>query len=132
MRYQVDTRVAALAAEQFGIVSAADLRECGLSKMAVSRRVAAGRLHPLHRGVYAVGHTNISIEGRFLAAVKACGPGAVLSHFAAAAHWGMIEWDGRHPAVTTARHARSVSSFRRIATISRHQPARFGVGSEVA
>ncbi len=96
----------ALAADQFGVVSIDDLRACGLSRDAVSTRVQAGRLHPLHRGVYAVGHTNISVEGRFLAAVKACGPGAVLSHFAAAAHWGMVEWDGRHPAVTTTRHAR--------------------------
>jgi hypothetical protein len=35
-----------------------------------------------------------------LAAVKACGHGAVLSHFAAAALWGLLEWDGRYPAVT--------------------------------
>ena len=35
-----------------------------------------GRLHPIHRGVYAVGHANLPLEGCFLAAVKACGPGA--------------------------------------------------------
>jgi hypothetical protein len=53
-----------------------------------------------------VGHTNLALEGRFLAAVKACGPGAVLSHYAAAAHWGMVAWDGRYPEVTAPRHAR--------------------------
>ena len=47
-------------------------------------RVARGSLHRLYRGVYAVGHTKLTREGRFLAAVLACGPGAVLSHRSAA------------------------------------------------
>jgi very-short-patch-repair endonuclease/predicted transcriptional regulator of viral defense system len=106
MRYQVDNRLAIIAAEQWGVVTANDLRACGLTKMAISRRVAAGRLHPLHRGVYAVGHTNLPLQGRFLAAVKACGPGAVLSHFSAAALWRIVDWDDRHPEVTTTRSAR--------------------------
>jgi hypothetical protein len=106
MRDKLHTRLAAIASEQFGIVTTADLRACGLSRQAISRRAAAGHLHPLYRGVYALGHTNISIEGRLLAAVKACGPGAVLSHYAAAAHWGMVTWDDRYPAVTTTRHVR--------------------------
>jgi hypothetical protein len=42
-------------------------------------RVRAGHLHPVHRGVYAVGHPNPPVRGRFLGAVKACGPTAVLS-----------------------------------------------------
>ena len=63
-------------------------------------RVRSGRLHQLHRGVYAVGHVDLSLEGRFLAAVKACGPGAVLSHYSAAALWGFVEWDDRFPEVT--------------------------------
>ena len=57
---------------------------------------------PLHRGVYAVGHRAIPLEGRFLAAVKACGQRAVLSHRAAAVLWGFDEWhraaDRRHSA----------------------------------
>jgi very-short-patch-repair endonuclease len=57
----------------------------------------------MHRGVYAVGHANVSVEAVFLAAVKACGAGAVLSHYAAAAHWGMVEWDDRYPSVTAPR-----------------------------
>jgi hypothetical protein len=82
------------------VISAAELRDCGLSKKAVSRRVRKGWLHSMHRGVYAVGHDNPPLQGRFLAAVKACGPGAVLSHFAVAAHVGMVRWDGRLPEVT--------------------------------
>ena len=60
----------------------------------------AGRLHTLYRGVYAVGHPTISLRGRCLAAVKACGPGAVISHFAAAFLWGMLEPFTRYPDVT--------------------------------
>ena len=51
----------------------------------------------IHRGVYAVGHRKLPLEGRFLAAVKACGPGAVLSHVSAAALWGFMPWDGALP-----------------------------------
>jgi predicted transcriptional regulator of viral defense system len=50
-----------------------------------------GRLRRLHRGVYAVGHRVLGREGRRLAAVLACGEGAVLSHRSAAAHWGLLE-----------------------------------------
>jgi very-short-patch-repair endonuclease len=92
-------RVAALAAEQFGVVDIDDLRACGLTRKAVMVRVRSGWLHPLHKRVYAVGHPNVPIRGLFLAAVKACGPGAVLSHFAAAVLWGLLKWDGRHPDV---------------------------------
>jgi very-short-patch-repair endonuclease len=54
----------------------------------------------MHVGVYAVGHPNPALEGRFLAAVKAYGTSAVLSHFSAAAHWGIVDWDGRYREVT--------------------------------
>jgi hypothetical protein len=101
---ELDTRpdvlVARLAAEEWGVLSLDELRRCGLSRDAVAVRVRNGRLHPLHRGVYAVGHGNPPIEGRFLGAVKACGPRAVLSHMSAAALWGIVAWDGRHPEVS--------------------------------
>jgi very-short-patch-repair endonuclease len=61
----------------------------GLSREAIARRLRSGRLHRLHRGVYAVGHTALTREGRWLAAVLACGPGALLSHRSAAALWGL-------------------------------------------
>jgi hypothetical protein len=83
-------------------VSLDELRECGLSRDAVAVRVRNGGLHPVHRGVYAVGHANLPREGRFLAAVKACGPSAVLSHFSAAALWGFLDWTERYLEVTVA------------------------------
>ncbi len=61
----------------------------GLTPSGVRKRVRRGRLHRLHQGVFAVGHPLLTIEGRWLAAVLACGPGAVLSHRAAAALHGL-------------------------------------------
>ena len=96
-----DLRVARLAAGQWGVLSTDELRRCGLSLDAIGVRVRNGHLHPLYRGVYAVGHANLPLEGRFLAAVKACGPTAVLSHLSAAALYGLVRWDDRYPEVTT-------------------------------
>ena len=96
---QVDARVAQFAARQWTIVDVDDLRRCGVSDRAIFGRVTAGRLFPFHRGVYSV-VPNPPLEGCFLAAVKACGPGAVLSHYAAAALYGWVKWDGRDPEVT--------------------------------
>src|ERR1044071_4791683 len=78
-----------LAERQHGVVSIRQLEKTlGYSRKAVQRDVAAGRLHRLHRGVYAVGHRRISSHGRCLAAVLACGPEALLSHGSAALLWG--------------------------------------------
>lgn len=79
--------VARLAANQHGVVSSAQMRAVGFSTSSIGDRLAAGRLHRLHRGVYAVGHRNIGNEGRWMAAVLALGEGAVLSHRSAAALW---------------------------------------------
>lgn len=84
-----ERRIARLAATQHGVVAVHQLSEAGLSAGAVHRRVQAGRLHRLHRGVYALGHRRLTAEGRWMAAVLACGQGAVLSHRSAAAHLGI-------------------------------------------
>jgi len=62
----------------------------GLSTPAISKRVRSGRLHRLHQGIYAVGHLGIDEKSHWMAAVLACGPGAVLSHGAAAVHWPLL------------------------------------------
>lgn len=98
----VDARVAQLAAEQWSVVDVRDLRRCGLSATAIAWRVASGRLFVQHRGVYSV-IPNLPLEGQFLAAVKACGRDAVLSHFSAGVLYGWFEWDGRYPEVTAPR-----------------------------
>jgi very-short-patch-repair endonuclease len=77
--------MAAVAAVQHGVITRQQLRELGFSDRTIGRLTAHGHLHRLHRGVYAVGHTALTLYGRWLAAVLACGPDAVLSHHAAAA-----------------------------------------------
>jgi very-short-patch-repair endonuclease len=66
------------------------LRELGLTRHRIEARAAAGRLRRLHRGVYAVGHEAITVEGRLLAAVLACGPAALASHRAAGGLHGLM------------------------------------------
>jgi very-short-patch-repair endonuclease len=83
----VDQHIAALATRQHGVVATRQLATLELSQRAVSHRAAAGRLHRVHRGVYAVGHPVLTVNGRRMAAVLAAGPGAVLSHASAAALW---------------------------------------------
>jgi very-short-patch-repair endonuclease len=61
----------------------------GLGRGAIEDRVARGSLHPVYRGVYAVGHGLLSRHGRWMAAVLAAGPDAVLSHRSAAELWGI-------------------------------------------
>ena len=61
------------------------LYELDYSLQAIKTRVATGRLHRIHRGVYAVGHVTLPSRGHWMAAVLACGPDARLSHASAAA-----------------------------------------------
>jgi predicted transcriptional regulator of viral defense system len=95
--YQSDTPpdvlVARLAAEQHGVVSAPQLLERGLSRTAIDVRLRKGRLHPVHHGVYVVGHPALTLKARFMAAVLACGPGAALGYRSAGAEWECMDWD---------------------------------------
>ena len=84
--------VARIAGAQHGCVTRSQLLDAGLNARAIDRRLERGRLIRLHRGVYAVGHVPPSPYASAMAAVLACGPGAVLSHRAAAALWGLIRW----------------------------------------
>jgi very-short-patch-repair endonuclease len=69
------------------VVARGQLLRLGLREDAIQHRLATGRLHLLHQGVYSVGHRLVPREGRWLAAVFASGKGAVLSHHSAAALW---------------------------------------------
>jgi very-short-patch-repair endonuclease len=74
-----------LALAQHGVVSRSQLDELGYTRSAIARRVEKRRLHRIHLGVYAVGHTRLTARGRWMGAVLACGPGALLSYRDAAA-----------------------------------------------
>ena len=89
-RANPDWLVARIAARQHGVVSFQQLIAAGLDPSGIWRRVRAGRLHRIHRGVYAVAHRNLTHQGWWMAAVLACGQGAVLSHRSAAMHWGLL------------------------------------------
>jgi hypothetical protein len=100
----LDARVAALAGDQHGVFSWAQLAALGMTANERHTRLAARRLHRIHRGVYAVVEKKLlRIEGRWLAAVLAVGDGAVLSHRSAAALWDLLPAIGRDPDVSVAR-----------------------------
>jgi Transcriptional regulator, AbiEi antitoxin/Protein of unknown function (DUF559) len=80
-----------LARSQHGVVAREQLIDRGLTPKAVAHRIHAGRLHPLRRGVYAVGRPDVSRQGRWMAAVLSCGPAALLSHRSAAVLWGLAK-----------------------------------------
>jgi very-short-patch-repair endonuclease len=92
-----DRQIAALAASQYGVASRAQLVELGLTRNEIERAVTIGRLHPIHRGVYAVGHTVLKREGRWMAATLATR--GVLSHITAATAWGFAQSNAIHVTV---------------------------------
>jgi very-short-patch-repair endonuclease len=85
----VDRALALLAAEQHGLVARRQLLALAISGAEVQGRLDMGRLHRIHRGVYAVGHGKLTLKGRWMAAVLACGRHAFLSHRCALALWDL-------------------------------------------
>lgn len=78
-----------LAERQHGVVARWQLLDLDLSPGVFRSRCENDTLVPLFQGVFAVGHQRLTREGRWMAAVLACGPGAVLSHFSAGHLWGI-------------------------------------------
>lgn len=74
-----------LAERQHGVVTRGQLLALGMGSRSIEHRLSNGRLHPLMRGVYAVGRPDVGKRGWWMAAVLACGPKALLSHHSAAA-----------------------------------------------
>jgi len=108
-----EVEIAELARGQHGVVSRSQLLDLGLGEDAISHRLAVGRLHLVHPGVYAVGYQPIPRQGRWMAAVLASGPEAVLSHWSAAALW-MIRPNSRTRFdVTVSHRSRSSDLIRR-------------------
>jgi Transcriptional regulator, AbiEi antitoxin/Protein of unknown function (DUF559) len=99
--------VAEIAEGQHGVAARRQLFAAGLSKAEVNGLVERGHLLCLHRGVYAVGHARIDKYSRWMSAVLASGPEAVLSHRSAAQLWGVVpEWD-IHPEVIRPRKSKT-------------------------
>jgi hypothetical protein len=87
----LDSYLAALAARQHGVVAVWQLVAAGYHREAVKTRARRDRLHRLHRGTYAVGHSALAPNARWMAAVLSLGPSALLSHRSAAALWGLAD-----------------------------------------
>ncbi len=107
-----DALVARLAVRQHGVVTFAQMLAAGLDRKSIARRVQAGRLYRVARGVYAVGHVALSREGTFLVAVLEAGKGAALAHLAAAELWEARKY--RAPVIDVV-----VPSRRRVKTATR-------------
>lgn len=74
-----------------GAVRTNRLLAAGLTAAQIKQLVRAGALHRRHHGVYIVGHLALAPLAREAAAVLACGPGAVISHWSAAHLLGLVE-----------------------------------------
>jgi very-short-patch-repair endonuclease len=102
--------VSAIAARQHGIVTIAQLLT-HVGETTVRRWVADGRLHRVHRGIYAVGHTALARDARWMAAILGAGDDAALSHLTAAECWRASRWPLRDIHVVST-HRRSLSGVR--------------------
>jgi very-short-patch-repair endonuclease len=89
VRTPLSVALAELAGRQHGVVTKRQLEALGFVRSTIPQWANDGRLHRLHRGVYAVGHVAISWEARCLAAVLAR-PGSVASHRTAAWIHGLL------------------------------------------
>jgi hypothetical protein len=109
----VEQELARIAGAQHGVVSRAELLRAGISATAIQRRVRKGALLPEYPGVYRVGHRAPSVEARYLAAVRACAEGALLSGRAAGHLLGLLKGAPPAPEVTpTERRIRAIATRR--------------------
>ena len=99
----VGRAIAAFAERQHGVIARCQLAALGLGSGAIDHRVRAGQLYVIHKGAYAVGHRALTRQGRWMAAALAAGSDAVLSHHAAAAHWGLRNDNRARIDITTPR-----------------------------
>jgi len=109
-----DSRIAACAAPQHGVISRAQLTAVGVGRGSVARRIERGSLHRVHRGVYAVGHPHLTWRAWLWAAVLACGGPEVagISHDAAAAVWDLARVPSGPIDVTTLRRSERIAGLR--------------------
>src|SRR3954470_2605418 len=106
-----------LVRQQHGVVARSQLLDLGFSSDAIAHRLRIGRLHPLWRGVYAVGRPDVSQRGWLMAAVLKCGPAALVSHGSAASLWGLSPWREGVDVVVPyrePRHPRGIRVHRRL------------------
>lgn len=123
--------LARIASRQHGVLSRRQLVALGCDAEFVNRSLRSGRLHRIHKGVFAVGHAAVTIRGRWMAAVLACGEDSVLSHISAALLWGLVDRPSRliHVVVpgrgSRSRHGLVIHRTRRLP--AEHRTERDGI-----
>ena len=113
-----------LVRRQHGVVTRRQLLDLGMSTEAIEHRLANGRLHRLHWGVYAVGRPEVDQRGRWMAAALSCGPAALLSYESAASLWGFWPRAARIEVVVpegTLRRRPGIRVHRRVGLGSEHR-----------
>jgi very-short-patch-repair endonuclease len=113
---------AAIAGRQWGNITTAQLKGCGLGRHGISDWGRAGKLHPIHREVYAVGHVSPAPEARWAAALLACGEGSALSHRTALALHGLT----KPPAIVQVSLARKVRAHEAVQVHTLSMPFKRG------
>jgi hypothetical protein len=96
-----DEKIAKLARRAHGVVTRAGLLAAGVTLAQIRVRIARGSLIRVYPGVYRVGHVAPSVEATYMAAVLACGPGALLMGAAAAYLYGLLKGEPPPPVVKT-------------------------------
>src|SRR5881275_2828538 len=99
-----------LAKRQHWVISRRQLLALGYTRHAIYHRVTDGRLHPVFRGVFAVGRPDLSRHGWWMAAALASGPRAAVSDWSAGALWEMLPFAPGpiHVSVPNARGVRGI------------------------
>jgi very-short-patch-repair endonuclease len=108
----VERKLARMASAAHGVVTRRELLREGITARQIGWRLRKGALIAEFPGVYRVGHRAPSREARYLAAVRACGEGAVLSGRAAAHLWGLLPKSAVPPPEVTTRTMRRVGGVR--------------------
>jgi hypothetical protein len=117
-------KILQIADRQLGHVTRAQLLALGCTRRWIQSQIARGLLIVVHAGVYAVGHAPRGAHPRAMAAVLACGAGAALSHWSAAALWGVAEWPAALEVTAAGRRARPGLVTHRSRTLTAHDVRR--------
>jgi very-short-patch-repair endonuclease len=106
-RDTVEAKLGRLASRSHGVVTRRELLQAGVTAGEIKRRLGNGALIRIHRGVFRVGHAAPSLEARYLAAVRSCGPGALLAGRAAGHLFGILKGSVPKPELITQGHPRT-------------------------
>ncbi len=108
----IEQIIGRIAGRQHGIIAWAEMIAAGVSAEQIRHRVKIALLIRVYRGVYSVGHRALTTEGRYLAAVKACGDDAVLCGRAAAYLLGILKAVVPPPPEVATRNQRRIPGLK--------------------